>query len=131
MIHRALMGSLERFFGILIEHYAGVFPLWLAPVQVELLTIADRHASYAVTLSETLRSEGIRTEVNADNEKIGYKIRSATLRKVPYLGIIGDREMSEEKVSIRKRSGENIGPFSLDELVGFVTSQVRDKVSGS
>jgi threonyl-tRNA synthetase len=130
MIHRALMGSLERFFGILIEHYAGVFPLWLAPVQVELLTIADRHASYAVTLSETLRSEGIRTEVNADNEKIGYKIRSATLRKVPYLVIIGDREMAEERVSIRKRTGENIGPFSLDELIGFVTSQVKDKVSG-
>jgi threonyl-tRNA synthetase len=130
MIHRALMGSLERFFGILIEHYAGVFPLWLAPVQVELLTIADRHASYAVTLSETLRSEGVRTEVNADNEKIGYKIRSATLRKVPYLVIIGDREMAEERVSIRKRTGENIGPFSLDELIGFVTSQVKDKVSG-
>ena len=129
MIHRALMGSLERFFGILIEHYAGLFPLWLAPVQVELLTIADRHISYAETLAETLRSEGIRTEVNADNEKIGYKIRSATVRKVPYLVIIGDREMAEEKVSIRKRSGENIGPFSRDEFIGFVTSQVRDKVS--
>jgi len=129
MIHRALMGSLERFFGILIEHYAGLFPLWLAPVQVELLPIADRHVSYAVTLSETLRSEGIRTEVNADNEKIGYKIRSATIRKVPYLVIIGDKEMAEEKVSIRKRSGENIGPFSRDEFIGFVTSQVRDKVS--
>lgn len=129
MIHRALMGSLERFFGILIEHYAGLFPLWLAPVQVELLTIADRHASYAATLSEKLRSEGIRTEVNADNEKIGYKIRSATIRKVPYLVIIGDKEMAEEKVSIRKRSGENIGPFSRDEFIGFVTSQVRDKGS--
>jgi threonyl-tRNA synthetase len=104
--------------------------LWLAPVQVELLTIADRHASYAETLSETLRSRGIRTDVNVDNEKIGYKIRSATIRKVPYLVIIGDKEMAEEKVAIRKRTGENIGPFSLDELIDFIMSQVRDKVSG-
>lgn len=131
MIHRALMGSLERFFGILIEHYAGLFPLWLAPVQVELLTIADRHASHAITLSETLRSHGIRAVVNVDNEKIGYKIRSATVRKVPYLVIIGDKEIAEEKVTIRKRSGENIGPFSLNEFIVFVTDQVRDKVPGS
>jgi len=130
MIHRALMGSLERFFGILIEHYAGVFPLWLAPVQVELLTIADRHASYAGTLSEALRSEGIRTIVNDDNEKIGYKIRSATIRKVPYLVIIGDREVADEKVTVRKRTGENIGPFSLDEFIGLLTRQVMDKVPG-
>jgi len=128
MIHRALMGSLERFFGILIEHYAGVFPLWLAPIQVELLTIAERHTPYAVALSDKLRSEGIRTAVNIDNEKIGYKIRSATIRKVPYLVIIGDREVAEKKVTVRKRTGENIGPFSLDEFIGIVTHKVRDKV---
>jgi len=129
MIHRALMGSLERFFGILIEHYAGAFPLWLAPVQVELLTIADRHAQYAVAVAEALRSEGIRALVNSDNEKIGYKIRNATIRKVPYLVIIGDKEMTEKTVTVRKRTGENIGPFTLDEFVGLLTDKIKDKVS--
>ncbi len=124
MIHRALMGSLERFFGILIEHYAGVFPLWLAPVQIEVLTIAERHADYALALSEKLRSEGIRSELNLDNEKIGYKIRNATVRKVPYLIIIGDKEVSEEKVTVRKRTGENIGLFSIDEFISIIKNEV-------
>jgi threonyl-tRNA synthetase len=127
MIHRALMGSLERFFGILIEHYAGAFPLWLAPVQIEILTIAERHADYAVALLEKLRSEGIRTELNLDNEKIGYKIRNATVRKVPYLVIIGDREVSEKRVTVRKRSGENIGPFTIDEFIRIIKKEVDSK----
>ena len=128
MIHRALMGSLERFFGILIEHYAGAFPLWLAPVQVEVLTIAERHADYAIALSEKLRSEGIRTELNIDNEKIGYKIRSAAVRKVPFLIILGDKEVSEKKVTVRKRSGENIGPFTTDEFIGMIKDKEKDRV---
>ena len=128
MIHRALMGSLERFFGILIEHYAGAFPLWLAPVQVEVLTIAERHADHAIALSEKLRSEGIRTELNIDNEKIGYKIRSAAVRKVPFLIIIGDKEVSEKKVFVRKRSGENIGPFTTDEFIGMIKDKEKDRV---
>jgi len=127
MIHRALMGSLERFFGILIEHYAGVFPLWLAPVQIEVLTIAERHADYAVALSEKLRSEGIRSELNLDNEKIGYKIRNAAVRKVPYLIIIGDKEVSEKKVTVRKRTGENIGPFTIDEFVGIIKNEADSR----
>ncbi len=127
MIHRALMGSLERFFGILIEHYAGVFPLWLAPVQIEVLTIAERHADYAVALSEKLRSEGIRSELNLDNEKIGYKIRNAAVRKVPYLIIIGDKEVSEKKVTVRKRTGENIGPFTTDEFIGIIKNEADSR----
>ncbi len=127
MIHRALMGSLERFFGILIEHYAGVFPLWLAPVQVEVLTIAERHADYAESLSKKLRSEGIRTVLNLDNEKIGYKIRNATIRKVPYLIIIGDKEISEKTVAVRKRTGENIGPLTIDEFIGIIKKEVDSK----
>lgn len=127
MIHRALMGSLERFFGILIEHYAGAFPLWLAPVQIEVLTIAERHADYAVAVSEKLRSEGIRTELNLDNEKIGYKIRNATVRKVPYLFIIGDKEVSEKKVTVRKRTGENMGPFTIDEFIRIIKKEVDSK----
>lgn len=128
MIHRALMGSLERFFGILIEHYAGAFPLWLAPVQVEILTIAERHKDYAVILLERLRSEGLRTELNADNEKIGYKIRNATIRKVPYLVIIGDKEVSEKNLTVRKRSGENIGTFTIDEFTGIIKDVIKNKV---
>ncbi len=127
MIHRALMGSLERFFGILIEHYAGAFPLWLAPVQVEILTIAERHTDYALSLYKKLRSAGIRTILNVDNEKIGYKIRNATIRKVPYLVIIGDKEESEKKVTVRKRTGENIGPFTIDEFINRIKVMQRDK----
>jgi len=127
MIHRALMGSLERFFGILIEHYAGVFPLWLAPVQVEVLTIAERHADYAESLSKKLRSEGIRTVLNLDNEKIGYKIRNATIRKVLYLVIIGDKEISEKTVAVRKRTGENIGPLTIDEFIRIIKKEVDSK----
>lgn len=125
MIHRALMGSLERFFGILIEHYAGAFPLWLAPVQVEVLTISDRHSDYAVEIAKRLTAEGIRTELNLDNEKIGYKIRDATIRKVPYLVIIGDREVSEQKITVRKRSGENIGPFTIEEFIGMIKNEME------
>jgi threonyl-tRNA synthetase len=128
MIHRALMGSLERFFGILIEHYAGIFPLWLAPVHVEVLTIAERHADYAVALSEKLKSEGVRVEINTDNEKIGYKIRNATIKKVPFLIIIGDREVAEKNITVRKRSGENIGPFTIDEFIGIIKKKINSKV---
>jgi threonyl-tRNA synthetase len=128
MVHRALMGSLERFFGILIEHYAGVFPIWLAPVQVQILTIAERHSGYAATLAEHFKSEGIRTEANTDNEKIGYKIRNATIRKIPYLVIIGDKEISESMITVRKRNGENIGPFTADEFIGMIKVDVKNKV---
>jgi len=127
MIHRALMGSLERFFGILIEHYAGAFPVWLAPVQIKVLTIAERHADYAISLSEALKAEGIRTELDLENEKIGYKIRSATVMKVPYLFIIGDKEVSEKKITVRKRTGENIGPFAVDEFIGIIRDKIKTK----
>lgn len=127
MVHRALMGSLERFFGLLIEHYAGAFPVWLAPVQIEILTIAERHADYAVDLSEKFKAEEIRTELNLENEKIGYKIRNATVKKVPYLVIIGDKEITEKTVTVRKRSGENIGPFTADEFIGIILEKIKNK----
>jgi threonyl-tRNA synthetase len=127
MIHRALMGSLERFFGVLIEHYAGAFPLWLSPVQVKILTIAERHGDYAKELYRKMRAEGIRTEIDIDNEKIGYKIRNATLMKVPYLVIIGDNEISDMKVTVRKRTGENIGPFKIDEFIGILKEKINSK----
>jgi len=127
MIHRALMGSLERFFGVLIEHYAGAFPLWLAPVQVKVLTIAERHADDAMTFADLLKEEGIRTELDIENEKIGYKIRNATIMKVPYLVIIGDKEVSEKKVTVRKRGGENFGPFAAEEFIGIIKDKIKTK----
>ncbi|KAF0146354.1 MAG: threonyl-tRNA synthetase [Nitrospirae bacterium] len=127
MIHRALMGSLERFFGVLIEHYAGIFPLWLAPVQIGIITIAERHSDYALGIARSLKAEGLRVETNLENEKIGHKIREATIRKVPYLVIIGDKEMAEGKLTVRKRSGENIGPFTAEEFTGVIKSEIKNK----
>jgi len=127
MIHRALMGSLERFFGVMVEHYAGAFPLWLAPRQVAILNIADRHLDYAQSLAGYLGERDIRVYVDDDNEKIGYKIRQATVRKVPYLVIIGDQEVSEQKVTVRKRNGDNIGPFTFEEFYSLLEEEISGR----
>ncbi len=129
MIHRALMGSLERFFGILIEHYAGAFPLWLTPVQVDVLTIAERHIEFARQVADNLRREGIRAEENFDNEKIGYKIRQSAVRKVPYSVIIGDKEVEERgtALSIRKRNGQSLGPFTLSALIDILKEEIKTR----
>lgn len=127
MVHRALMGSLERFFGVLIEHYAGVFPLWLAPVQVEILTIADRHSDYALRVAGRLKADGIKVRINLENEKIGHKIRNATIKKVPYLVIIGDKELIENRLAVRKRSGENIGQFTIEGFIGIIKREIDSK----
>lgn len=127
MIHRALMGSLERFFGILIEHYAGAFPLWLAPVQLSLLTIAERHSLYTEKLTSELKNRGIRAVIDTDNEKIGNKIRKSTIRKIPYSVIIGDKEISENRLSLRRRNGENLGPYNLDELTSFLYEEINNR----
>jgi len=127
MIHRALMGSLERFFGILIEHYGGAFPLWLAPVQVEVLTISERHDEFAREVLKEFRCGDIRAEIDSRNEKIGFKIREATLRKIPYLVIIGDNEVAEKKITVRKRNGENAGTFSVGEFINLMQQTVSKK----
>jgi threonyl-tRNA synthetase len=124
MIHRALMGSLERFLGILIEHYAGAFPLWLSPVQVSILTISERHVKYARDVLKSLIKEGIRADLDAENEKIGYKIRKATLLKTPYLCIIGDKEVANNTVNIRKRNGESLGEVSLEKLLILLKEEI-------
>ena len=116
MIHRALFGSMERFFGVLIEHYAGAFPLWLAPVQVNVLPITDRINDYAGQVAQQLREAGLRVEVNLRNDKIGAKIRDAQLQKVPFMLVLGDREMEERKVAVRERTRGDIGAMSLDEF---------------
>ncbi|EIJ77276.1 MAG: Threonyl-tRNA synthetase [Leptospirillum sp. Group II 'C75'] len=106
MIHRALFGSIERFFGILIEHYAGAFPLWLAPEQVRIMTIADRHIPYAQTVLNRLKDRGVRAEGDFRNEKIGFKVREAQMAKIPEMWVVGDREVEENRVSVRTREGE-------------------------
>ena len=125
MVHRALMGSLERFFGVLVEHYAGVFPLWLAPVQVSVLTISEKHGEYAEKISSDLSQKGIRAELDADSEKIGNKIRKSTLKRIPYAIVIGDKEMEQGLLGLRKRNGENVGPFAIDELISFLCEEIN------
>ncbi len=123
MLHRAILGSLERFIGILIEEYAGAFPLWLAPVQVVVLNITDRQADYATSVEQTLQNQGFRAIADLRNEKIGLKIREHTLQRVPYLLIVGDREVENNTVAVRTRSGEDLGSCSLEELTGRLTDE--------
>jgi len=116
MVHRALFGSMERFFGVLIEHYAGAFPFWLAPVQVSVLPITDRINEYAEGVVRELRNAGLRVESNMRSEKIGAKIRDAQLQKVPFMLILGDREMEQNLVAVRERAKGDIGTMSLSEF---------------
>jgi threonyl-tRNA synthetase len=127
MIHRALMGSLERFFGILIEHYAGDFPLWLAPLQAMVLTVTEAHNPWATAVRERLQAAGMRVEADLRNEKLGYKIREHTLKKVPYLLIVGEQEQRDGTVSVRTRSGKDLGVRSLDQLVADLGVEVRER----
>jgi len=127
VIHRAIFGSFERFIAILIEHYAGAFPVWLAPVQMVVLPIADRHLAYANTVRERLAAAGLRVELDDRQEKIGYKIREAQLQKVPYMLVVGDREAAEGTVSVRSRSGGDLGARSIDALVVDATDEVARK----
>lgn len=127
MLHRAILGSLERFIGILIENFAGAFPLWLAPVQVTLLTITDSQHEYTQEIEETLRSRGIRANSDLRNEKIGFKIREHTLRRCPYLAVIGDREVENRTLTLRTRSGEDLGSFTIDELLEYLNSEIISK----
>ena len=129
VIHRAIFGSFERFLALLIEHYAGAWPLWLAPVQVALLPIADRHVPYATGIQERLAAAGLRVQLDARVEKIGYKIREAQLQKVPYMLVIGDREAAEGTVSVRSRSAGDLGPKGVTEFVGAAIDEVARKTA--
>ena len=120
MVHRALLGSMERFFGVLVENFAGAFPVWIAPTQVQVLPIADRHMEYAETVAAALKSAGLRAEIDSRREKVNYKIREAQLQKVPYMLIVGDREAQAGTVSVRLRTGENLGAQALDSFVALV-----------
>jgi threonyl-tRNA synthetase len=127
MIHRALLGSLERFFGILIEHFAGKFPPWLAPVQAVVLNITDHQAEYAAQVQESLKNQGLRVESDLRNEKIGFKIREHTLQRVPYLLVVGDREMENGTLAVRSREGEDIGSMDLDGFADLLAVEVAKR----
>ena len=116
MVHRALLGSLERFFGVLIEHYAGAFPLWLAPVQVAVIPVAERHQDYGRSVAERLRALGLRVSVDDRSEKMGYKIREAQVQKVPYMLVVGDKEVAAGTVAVRHRSAGDLGAKDPAEL---------------
>jgi len=123
MIHRALFGSIERFFGVLIEHYAGAFPLWLAPVQVAVLPITDRINEYAESVTRELKAAGFRVEASLRSDKIGAKIREAQLQKIPYMLVLGDKELEEQKVAVRDRKEGDIGAMPLNEFLEKITAQ--------
>jgi len=123
MVHRALLGSLERFLGVLIEHYGGAFPVWLAPVQARILPVADRHHAYARTILERLTSAGLRGEVDVRNEKIGFKIREAEVEKIPYILVVGDKELAAETAAVRQRGGQDRGVMPLAELIRLLVAE--------
>jgi threonyl-tRNA synthetase len=127
MIHRVVFGSLERFIGILTEHYAGAFPVWLAPVQVRVLPITDRHAGYAQKVVDRLDEKGIRVELDARNEKVSYKIREAQAQKIPYMLVVGDKEAEQEAVAVRHRSRGDLGPLPLKEFEEQILKEIREK----
>jgi threonyl-tRNA synthetase len=128
MVHRALMGSMERFFGILIEHYGGAFPVWLAPIQAMAIPIADRHLEYAAQVVKKLKKSGIRAKLDNRSERMNAKIRDAQKEKIPYMLVIGDQEMEAGQVALRLRSGENPGPISVDEFIEIAAKDIADKV---
>ncbi|MEO8483147.1 MAG: threonine--tRNA ligase [Acidobacteriota bacterium] len=127
VIHRAIYGSFERFLAMLIEHYAGAFPLWLAPQQVAILPIADRHLDYCRTVEARLAEGGLRVSIDERQEKIGYKIREAQLQKVPYMLVVGDREAADGLVSVRSRTGGDLGSRAIDEFVNTAREEVRQR----
>ena len=127
VIHRAIFGSLERFIALLIEHYAGAFPVWLAPVQAMLIPIADRHADYCVQLKERLNAAGLRVEVDKSVERMNAKIRNAQMQKIPYMLVVGDREQEQGAVAVRLRSGEDLKSKSIDEFLTIARDAIASR----
>ncbi|RPJ73747.1 MAG: threonine--tRNA ligase, partial [Acidobacteria bacterium] len=127
VIHRAIFGSFERFVALLIEHYAGAFPLWCAPLQVMVLPIADRHLAFCESVRDRLAAAGLRVELDGRQEKIGYKIREAQLQKVPYMLVAGDREAEQGTVAVRTRTGGDQGARPVDEFVAAALEEIRTK----
>ena len=126
MLHRVILGAVERFLGILIEHYAGAFPTWLAPLQATILTVTEVHNEYAKKVCSALKAAGIRTEADLRNEKLGYKVREAQMTKIPYMLVVGEKEIEQGCVSVRLRNGKNLGIMSLDDVIELVTADALE-----
>jgi len=124
MLHRAILGSFERFIGILLEHHAGSLPAWLAPVQAVALNITDNQAEYAKTVVDFLKKQGFRVSADLRNEKIGFKIREHTIQRIPYLLVIGDREAESNSVAVRTRTGEDLGSMPLEHFARRLVAEV-------
>ena len=127
MIHRAILGSLERFIGILTEEFAGFFPTWLAPVQVVVMNITDSQADYVKELTQKLQNAGIRVKADLRNEKIGFKIREHTLRRVPDMLVCGDKEVEAGKVAVRTRRGKDLGSMDVNEVIEKLQQEIRSR----
>ena len=127
MLHRALLGSVERFMGILIEHFAGKFPLWLSPVQVEVIPVSDKFKDYAQKVADKLHAEGLRVHLDGRTEKVGYKIREAQVKKINYMLVIGEKEETSGKLSVRKRSGEEVQDVDVDEFIASLKDEIKNK----
>jgi threonyl-tRNA synthetase len=127
MVHRALLGSMERFFGVLIEHYAGAFPPWLAPVQAVIIPIADRHHEYARKVAADLKAAGFRVEVDERAERMNAKIRDAQMQKVPYMLVVGNKEAEAGAVAVRLRTGEDLKAMPLEQFVGMARRAVESR----
>jgi threonyl-tRNA synthetase len=127
MIHRAILGSIERFIGILIEEYAGLFPLWLAPTQAVVINITDNQAEYSQNVVKKLKESGFRAKSDLRNEKIGFKIREHTLRRVPYLLVVGDKEMEAGEIAVRSRKGDDLGKMSIEAFIQYASAEVESK----
>lgn len=125
MVHRVILGSIERFIGVLIEHFAGNFPVWLSPVQAIVLTVTDNQQPYAAQVFESLRTNGVRVQKDFRNEKLGFKIREAQLQKIPYMLVIGDKEVESGTVTPRFRDGSNLAAMKPEEFVAFVNDEVK------
>jgi threonyl-tRNA synthetase len=128
MIHRALLGSMERFMGVLIEHYAGAFPVWLAPIQAVLIPIADRHLPYSREVEAKLNAAGLRVEVDERGERMNAKIRDAQHQKIPYMLVVGDQEASQGLVALRLRSGENPGAMPLEAFIERAKQEIQQRL---
>jgi len=127
MLHRAILGSLERFIGILIEEYAGKFPVWLAPTQVVLMSITDKNNEYVSLIAKILQKQGIRVKIDLRNEKIGFKIREHTLKRIPYLVVIGDKEVESNELAVRSLSGKNMGNFTPEDFIALLATNVAER----
>jgi len=128
MVHRALMGSMERFMGVLIEHYAGAFPVWLSPIQAELIPITDRHLDYAFEAAKTLKAAGVRAEVDDGSDRMNAKIRNAQKNKIPYMLVVGDKEVEAGQVALRLRSGEDLGAMPLEKFIAMAQEEIEAHV---